>query len=257
MIRLSTAPEDHVILRLINMAVSSGYLLERGNRVLDLGCGSGADVYRFRDLGFDAYGFDIHDYLTLRGEKDRRYFSILSTKSSDNADFRVDWEAFSIPFDDESFDFVFSSQVLEHVQNHDRVFAEMARVMKPGSVSFHIFPPRYIFVEPHIYIPFGSWINSRSYYLFWALMGVRNPYQRDMSWREVADQNFQYAKNSLNYLKPREILAVCRRHFSSVDYVPQLWERGTKFASSMNSAWYHTYYTFTKNAVLRLAKPVK
>jgi SAM-dependent methyltransferase len=257
MLHLSTAPGDHVILRLISMAVSSGYLLERGNKILDLGCGSGADVYRFRDLDFDAYGFDIHDYLALRSGKDRRYFSILSAKSADSADFRVDWKGFSFPYEDESFDLVFSSQVLEHVQDHNRVLGEVARVMKPGSVSFHIFPPRYVFKEPHFHVPFGSWINRRGYYLFWALMGVRNQYQAGMTAREVADQNYRYAKNGLNYLKPREVLAVSRRHFASAEFVPQLWEQGTKFGGRMTNAWYHTYYTFTKNSVLRLENPIK
>ena len=32
-----------------------------GTKILDFGCGEGRLVYRLRELGFDAYGFDIHE----------------------------------------------------------------------------------------------------------------------------------------------------------------------------------------------------
>ena len=40
--------------------------------------------------------------------------------------------ATALAFDDGSFDTVFSTQVLEHVDDHQRAFAEINRVLKPG-----------------------------------------------------------------------------------------------------------------------------
>lgn len=46
----------------------------------------------------------------------------------------------TIPFEDSSFDVIFSSNVLEHVIDLDGLLGECARVLKPGGVMFHIVP---------------------------------------------------------------------------------------------------------------------
>ena len=40
----------------------------------------------------------------------------------------------SIPYDDDTFDVVFSDNVLEHLGEPEKVFAEVARVLRPGGV---------------------------------------------------------------------------------------------------------------------------
>lgn len=46
----------------------------------------------------------------------------------------------NLPLPDESVDFVFSSNVLEHVTDLDALFAEQLRILKPGGLALHIMP---------------------------------------------------------------------------------------------------------------------
>ena len=71
-----------------------------------------------------------------------------------------------LPFADNTFDFVFSDQVLEHVQDHNLAFAEIARVMKPGGISLHIFPARLKPTEAHVFVPLGGVMQSRWWLTF-------------------------------------------------------------------------------------------
>jgi SAM-dependent methyltransferase len=45
-----------------------------------------------------------------------------------------------MPFPDDSFDVVFSSNVLEHVRDRRRLYAEIGRVLKPGGYCLHAMP---------------------------------------------------------------------------------------------------------------------
>lgn len=46
----------------------------------------------------------------------------------------------SLPFPDAAFDFVYSSNVLEHIPDLTAVLAEMRRVLKPGGMAVHSVP---------------------------------------------------------------------------------------------------------------------
>lgn len=88
-----------------------------GERILDLGCGSGADLSRLRDAGADAVGLDIN-LADLRG--------------SDGTNPRIVGDGGDLPLATASFDGVYCSNVLEHTPRPDALFAEIARVLKPG-----------------------------------------------------------------------------------------------------------------------------
>lgn len=157
--------------------------------ILDFGCGAGETVYAWREAGYDCFGFDITDYLKLKNEVDRKFFSI--GFSSHN----------TLPFQDCSFDLVISEQVFEHVQDQAAMLRELYRVMKPGAVSFYVFPARYALIEPHIFVPLGSVLMHQWYYRFWAMLGIRNKYQRGLYASEVAHRNACYALEGLNYVQ--------------------------------------------------------
>jgi SAM-dependent methyltransferase len=55
---------------------------------------------------------------------------------------RLVCDAARLPFKDASFDFVFSSSVLEHVRDRAPVYRELTRCLRPGGVMLHIMPSR-------------------------------------------------------------------------------------------------------------------
>ena len=214
-----------------------GYLLEPGDSILDYGCGQGRLVYRFRELGFDARGFDLHNTVEYRDPADRVYFGFIKNPVADTADTTFAAEAFRIPFEDSSFDLVLSTSVLEHVVDIDPVMSEIARVLKPSGYALHLYPSRSVFIEPHIFVPGGSRFQSWWYFYFWALLGLRNEFQREMTAREVADRNHRYAKTGLHYWRDDEMRSCAGRYFNEVSFVSKAYWSHYPRRDQLRAAW--------------------
>lgn len=75
-----------------------------------------------------------------------------------------------LPFEDNSFDLVFSSTVLEHTQDPARVLAEAIRVLKPGGRMQFVYPNYGSFFDGHYVVPWipymPRWI-ARSWVRIW------------------------------------------------------------------------------------------
>ena len=229
-----------IVSQVRRMLANMNFYLNRDSRLLEFGCGSGRSVYEFRDAGLNAYGFDIASYVERRQPSDEEYFRFsLSDKPANVPEYAIDGSSYKIPFEDESFDFVFSFSVLEHVMNYDLALAEIARVLKPGGVALHTFPSRYVPIEPHIFVPFGGAIQHYAWYLLWAMLGVRNQFQQHLGPVARAKINRHYARTGVNYLKIRDILNVSNRHFCEVKLVPHLWEMSNKGDLSVKGRLIH------------------
>lgn len=105
--------------------------LPQNARVLDFGCGDLPSKHLFDKLGFDWIGLDYASSIDPAYHKGRRL----------PADKIVYYDGADIPFGDGEFDLVWSTQALEHVQDPEAAFAEIARVTRAGgclagSVSF-------------------------------------------------------------------------------------------------------------------------
>lgn len=172
--------------------------------ILDLGCGKGALVAYLRQQGHDAYGCDIAGSDASNFVPDQQADGILRTIQPD---------PYRLPFDDNKFDCVVSDQVLEHVMDYDSTFREIHRVLKPGGISLHVFPSRYTFIEPHVFVPVATLIRNRTWLYFWALLGVRNQFQQGNDAREVTRLNYRYLNAHTNYPTRAEIRKH-GRHFS-------------------------------------------
>lgn len=91
-------------------------------RFLDIGSGSGARVLQKANQGLAAFGVEIDD-LAIQNGIDQG----LNIKKFDG---RV------LPFEDDFFDIVNMSQVVEHVHDVNRLLAEVRRVLKyPGTLT--------------------------------------------------------------------------------------------------------------------------
>jgi SAM-dependent methyltransferase len=96
------------------------------DRVLDVGCATGVLVRELEQRGAKAAGID------------------LSTWAVDNAvtESVVLGSAMKLPWDDSSFDVVFSQDFMEHIHPDDlpHVLAEQVRVVRPSGVIIHLIP---------------------------------------------------------------------------------------------------------------------
>lgn len=91
----------------------------RGKRVLDAGCGKGEFSEYMANLGFDVVGLDIAEKAVAtinKKEKDRRYL-VASLQET-------------LPFQDETFDVIWCSEVIEHVLDVHSCLSELNRVLK-------------------------------------------------------------------------------------------------------------------------------
>jgi SAM-dependent methyltransferase len=55
---------------------------------------------------------------------------------------RLVCDATRLPFADRSFDFIFSSSVLEHIRDRGATYREMARCLRSGGLMIHVMPSR-------------------------------------------------------------------------------------------------------------------
>jgi len=200
-----------------------GFWPVSGTKILDFGCGSGQLTYRLRDLGFDAYGFDLHERVAYRQPVDKRYFGFSEGATCDTSDTTFDKRELGVPFPDDMFDIVVSTSVLEHVFELDPVMSEIARVLKPEGFAYHLYPSKWVFVEPHMYVPLGSLVQGWRYFWLWALLGVRNDFQKGMTASEVANANARYCTTGLKYRSKKELRQCAARYFKGVRFVDELY----------------------------------
>lgn len=95
-----------------------------GSRVLEFGAGTGEQAKQLSERGFDVVAIDVPGSEYAR----HRVFPVSN------------YDGRHIPLPDHSVDVIFSSNVLEHVEEIDTALAEFRRVLKPGGIEVHAMP---------------------------------------------------------------------------------------------------------------------
>ncbi len=116
-----------------------------GECVLDLGCGYGYYSDYFDSIGANAAGIDGSEKMIE-----------IARERYPNLNFSVADIEKPLPFENESFDIVFSNQVLMDIENVDFVFSECNRVLKKGGVFW------FSIVHPCFYD--GQWVKDENGY---------------------------------------------------------------------------------------------
>jgi SAM-dependent methyltransferase len=105
--------------------------LPRGTRALDVGCGTGYDLHRLHDRGFDVAGVEPDGDMRARARRANPGVEV------------IDGDAARLPFADGRFDFASAIEVLRYLPDPRAAVAELARVLRPGGVAFVTAAPRW------------------------------------------------------------------------------------------------------------------
>ncbi len=118
------------------------YIDLEGKRVLDVGCGIGTYIRRFRQYTHDVHGIEVEPERVA--EASAELPNIVCAVGE------------ALPYPDDHFDLVFSNEVIEHVEDDRRTAQEMVRVTKAGGLIVIFAPNRLYPFETH-----GAYIAGR------------------------------------------------------------------------------------------------
>lgn len=99
-------------------------LLPARGTLLEIGAGTGWQAAALAARGFAVSAVDLPD----------------SKYSSDRMFPVQDYDGHVLPFDDESFEIIYSSNLLEHIPHLDAFQKEMHRVLQPDGLAIHVLP---------------------------------------------------------------------------------------------------------------------
>lgn len=142
---------------------------QKGEKILEIGCGNARDLTLISVYGCHCVGIDISPGMLDEARHD------LAAAGISDVELEVG-SATALRFADATFDKVFASEVIEHIPEYEKCIAEMARVVKPGGSVVITTPNR------------RSWYGFDRYILFEGVLRQqwKHPYDSWKTYVEVA-----------------------------------------------------------------------
>ena len=206
----------------LEISIASGRLARGGEiRVLDVGCGYGglmADIANVlgADFRIEVFGYEISSHRGADAQYIEKTLAHLRSRARDFA-----WEdpvhvinpGDPIPFGENTFDFVVSNQVIEHVMDLDHLVKDLGRVLKSGGVGIHHFPAIESLVDPHSGVlwahrmPNDVWLHRWLRFCGFLRCGKFPAYHKehDRSLDEFADEFTAYLRRYTHFRKASEV----------------------------------------------------
>lgn len=188
--------------------------------ILDWGCGRGRAVLKLLEKGFSAYGADL-DFTTIKNGaplfKERGFNPQKHMKHVDDLN----------DFPDGFFQFIFSEQVFEHIENLEGVIQTQSRLTSQGGLGCHVFPSSKMVIECHLNMPVVHWLPKNSTRKYWiSLMRLLSkkpeitwPETKGISFWEEVNIYYKYLNNKTFYRDNHEIKQLFLSCEFEADYI--------------------------------------
>jgi SAM-dependent methyltransferase len=167
-----------------------------GSRILEIGAGTGEQALELQRRGFAVTAIDMAG----SNYAERRVFSI------------KDYDGWTIPMPDSSVDIVFSSNVLEHVPDLARMYAEIHRVLAPGGMCVHVVPTH----TWRLWTTLTSYLEAISFSASSLPQLVPRALPRGSELRRLGQAWYRTARHTVGLCLPR-------RHGERGNVISELW----------------------------------
>jgi 2-polyprenyl-3-methyl-5-hydroxy-6-metoxy-1,4-benzoquinol methylase len=166
-----------------------------GRSILDLGSGMGGLTTALALAGAEVLPLDFNaDYCRITRLRGRRYGLNFGP---------VNAAGEALPFPSANFDIIICMDVLEHVQDPEKVMAEISRCLKPGGVCQLTAINRFAFNDPHYHLRFVNWLPRSLAPAFIRLTGRTKDNAR------FADRQ---TLSEMHYYRYKQLMKLCARH---------------------------------------------
>ena len=96
-----------------------------GMKFIEIGCGRGDFLKGFQKLGLDVCGFDISEE---------------AVEFNQGIEIKIGSAENLLPYEDNTFDIIYSKSLIEHLNNPDKYIKEAYRILKPGGILLTLVP---------------------------------------------------------------------------------------------------------------------
>jgi 2-polyprenyl-3-methyl-5-hydroxy-6-metoxy-1,4-benzoquinol methylase len=169
-----------------------------GRLILDLGCGMGGLTTALALSGASVQPLDFNPHYCritrLRGTRYGLDFSPINAEGE------------HLPFRDGQFDLIVCMDVLEHVEDPEKLLSEISRCLKPGGLCQLTAINRFAFRDPHYHVRFVNWL-PRSLSESYLRLAGRSKDNAHFADRQILSEMHYYRYGQLARLLARHGLA--------------------------------------------------